>query len=255
MKTFLTFCVLLSIKVVAKLLYCVEVKWIGGEKTFRGTRLIVILNHTSLFEPIYLSVLPASLLWKVARKGVLPGADITMNRPIVGWFFRLVSSSTIPISRRRDRTWNAFLERIKQDSILLIAPEGRMKRPNGFDKYGNPMTVRGGVSDLLERVNDGKLVIAYSGGLHHIMSPDQNFPRLFKRITLAVEIVDVAQYKIQLGYGNDPRVFRLAVVRDLERRRDLYCPEMERANACCSKTNDGVLLRNLNCIRRRIVGK
>lgn len=232
MKTFVTFCVLLSIKCAAKLFYHIEVSWIGASTAFRGTRLIVLLNHTSLFEPIYLSVLPAALLWKIAKKGVLPGADITMSRPIVGWLFRLVSSNTVPISRRRDKTWSAFLERIKQDSVILIAAEGRMKRPNGLDKNGNPMTVRGGVSDLLEKVDDGKLVIAYSGGLHHVMNPDQNFPRLFKRIKLTVEILDVEHYKSRLGYGDDSRAFRLAVVRDLERRRHLYCPVVEGNTPC-----------------------
>ncbi|MBI3294448.1 MAG: 1-acyl-sn-glycerol-3-phosphate acyltransferase [Deltaproteobacteria bacterium] len=161
MKTLLTFFVLLCIKAAAKVFYSIEMSWIGGMTTFKGTRLIVLLNHTSLFEPIYLSVLPASLLWKIATTGILPGADITMSRPIVGWFFRLVSSSTVPISRRRDKTWSAFLERVRRDSIILIAAEGRMKRSNGLDKNGNPMTVRGGVSDLLERVNDGKMAIAY----------------------------------------------------------------------------------------------
>lgn len=240
MKTVLTFCVLLGIKVVARLFYYIDMRWIAGKKTFMGTRLIVLLNHTSLFEPIHLSVLPMSLLWGIAKRGVLPGADITMSRPIVGWFFRLVSSSTIPISRRRDKTWNAFLERIRPDSIILIASEGRMKRPNGLDKNGNPMTVRGGVSDLLERVRDGKIAIAYSGGLHHVMSPDQNFPRPFKRIRLAVEILDIAEYKYSLGYGADPRAFRLAVVGDLEKRRDRHCPELELKNTTCTKTHEGL---------------
>ena len=99
-----------------------------------------------------------------------------------------------------------------------------MKRPNGLDKFGNPMTVQGGVADLLERVHDGNMLVAYSGGLHHVLRPDQNFPRLFKRIRVNLEVLDIAEYKARLGFGGNPRIFRLAVVRDLESRRDRYCP-------------------------------
>ena len=240
MKTFATFLLLLLIKLAAKVFYYVDVTWVKKGVSFRGERLIVLLNHTSLFEPIYLSVLPVSLLWKFAKKGVLPGADITMSRPIVGWFFRLVSSSTIPISRRRDKTWAEFLNRVGQDSLILIAAEGRMKRPNGLDKEGNPMTVRGGVSDLLERIEGGKILIAYSGGLHHVMKPDENFPRLFKRLKLTLDILDLNDYKKTLGFGGDSRVFRLAVVRDLEQRRDLHCPNLLRQ----AEIQETVLSRN-----------
>lgn len=75
------------------------------------------------------------------------------------------------------------------------------------------------------------------------MSPGQNIPRLFKRIRLVVEIVDVAQYKRQLGFRKDPIrgkfAFRLAVVRDLERRRDLYCPGVERIDPQLPKAHAG----------------
>lgn len=189
---------------------------------------IVLLNHTSLFEPIYLAVLPFSVLWKIARAGVLPGADITMSRPVMGWFFRLVTPSTIPISRRRDKTWRDFLARIREDSIILIAPEGRMKRPGGLDKQGNAMTVRGGIADVFEQTQLGQILFAYSGGLHHIMTPDEKLPRLFKPIRIALEAIEIDNYKTILGFGRDPRLLRIEVAKDLEKRRDKHCIPLEK---------------------------
>jgi hypothetical protein len=36
--------------------------------------------------------------------------------------------------------------------MVLMAPEGRMKRADGLDAHGQPMTVRGGIADILEVV-------------------------------------------------------------------------------------------------------
>lgn len=228
MKTLVTFFVLVLIKLFGNLFYQFRVKKIGSDHfAWNDIRLIFLMNHTSLFEPIYISALPLSVIWKISRNGVLPGADITMSRPVMGWFFRLVTPNTVSISRRRDKTWNHFLERISPESIILIAPEGRMKRPNGLDKMGKPMTVRGGIFDLLEKIDQGKMLIAYSGGLHHIMTPDEKLPRLFKKIRLAVELIDIQEYKRIMGFGKDSRLVRLQVAKDFEQRRDRFCPEME----------------------------
>jgi len=244
MKTLLTFFVLILIKLFGNIFYQVRVKKIGAQSfSWKDLRLIFLLNHTSLFEPIYICALPISVIWKIAKNGVLPGADITMSRPVMGWFFRLVTPNTVSISRRRDKTWKAFLERIKPESIILIAPEGRMKRSNGLDKMGKPMTVRGGVFDLLEKVDHGKMLLAYSGGLHHIMTPDEKLPRLFKKIRLAVELIDIQEYKRMLGFEKDPRWTRLQVAKDFELRRDRFCPEMEEelksSSALSNNYNEG----------------
>ena len=57
------------------------------------------------------------------------------------------------------------------------------------------MTIKGGFSEILDEMNEGKLMIAYSGGLHHIQSPGQFFPRLFKTVTAKVEMWDSEEYK------------------------------------------------------------
>ena len=41
------------------------------------------------------------------------------------------------------------MNQIDEDAVVIILPEGRMKRATGLDKKGMPMTVRGGVADIL----------------------------------------------------------------------------------------------------------
>ena len=78
-----------------------------------------------------------------------PGADKTLDRPLVGTLYKLMSPGITSITRKRDDTWEQFVHSISPDSIIVIAPEGRMKRKNGLDLDGNKMTVRSGVADLL----------------------------------------------------------------------------------------------------------
>jgi len=96
-----------------------------------------------------------------------------------------------------------------------------------LDKTGNPMTVRGGVSDLLAKFNDGKLLLAYSGGLHHVMTPDEKLPRLFKKIRLTLEVIGIPEYKFAFKFEHDLRQARLLIAKDLETRRDNVCPQLE----------------------------
>jgi hypothetical protein len=103
-----------------------------------------------------------------------------------------------------------------------------MKRLGGLDKQGNPMTVRGGISDIFEKTQSGQMLLAYSGGLHHIMTPDEKLPRLFKPVRMALEIVDINSYKNSFGFGKDPRLLRIEVARDLEKRRDQHCIPLEK---------------------------
>lgn len=50
---------------------------------------------------------------------VAPGADKTLNRPFVGIFFKLFSPGMISITRKRDDSWDNFLESIYEDSIIF----------------------------------------------------------------------------------------------------------------------------------------
>jgi hypothetical protein len=152
----------------------------------------------------------------------VPAADKTIRRPLVGILFRLVARHVVPISRERDHTWVAVLQRIDPDSMVVMAPEGRMKRRDGLDSSGQPMTVRGGIADVLEALGGGRMLLAYSGGLHHIQVPGERLPRLWKRLPMRLEVVDIAAYRRGLQ-AEGARDFKLAVKRDLEGRRDLYC--------------------------------
>lgn len=193
---------------------------------FSGIRLVALLNHTSLFEWLFLAAVPHKFLWEVARHGVVPAAEKTLKRPVVGRFFRALARQVISITRERDHTWRAVLESVDPRSIVVLLPEGRMKRKNGLDANGQPMTVRGGIADLLEAIPAGWMLIAYSGGLHHVQAPGERWPRLFRKIRIALERVDLAEYREarRLEGGGTDAGYKRAVVADLERRRDTYCP-------------------------------
>lgn len=225
MNTFSTFLVFL-VKFISKAFYRTRVEWITPKEEIKWDqiRLVAVLNHTSLFEPLFISAIPNLQLLRATKRLVVPVADVTMNRPFVGRIFRLLAPNAVPITRKRDDSWTQFMGKTAGNSLILIFPEGRMKRKDGLDKYGNPMSVKGGVADILENMDSGKMVIAYSGGLHHVQSPGELVPRPFKSIQLGIEQIDIAEYKVRIQKegGSD---FRHAVIHDLEKRMKVHCHE------------------------------
>jgi hypothetical protein len=226
MRSYIVFLVLLIVKLLSRLFYRVDMRWIGDvpPEPWRGVRLAAILNHTSLYEALFAGACPTHFLWRLARHGVVPVAQKTADRAVVGRFYGMVAARVVPITRERDESWSEVLRQIDPDAMVIILPEGRMKRANGLDSEGKPMTVRGGIADILETMGEGRMLIAYSGGLHHVQVPGERFPRLFKTIRMRLEAVDMAAYRAARLEEGGARGFRRAVVRDLERRRDLYCP-------------------------------
>ena len=226
MRSYLVFLLLLTVKLFSLLAYRVRLEWIGEEDDpWADLRVLALLNHTSLFEPILAGAAPNKLLWQIAAHGVIPVADKTMDRPVAGRFFNLVAHTVIPITRERDDTWTLVLSRIHdRRALVVILPEGRMMRPTGLDLHGRPMTVRGGIADILSTVEDGRVLLVYSQGLHHIHAPGDRFPRLFKSVRLRAETVDIPTYRDQMLATDGPAGFKRAVIEDLERRRDAYCP-------------------------------
>jgi hypothetical protein len=220
-------CLLLGLlKVVSSLFYRVEMRFIGDvpEDPWRHIRLVAFLNHTSLYEPLFTGGCPFHFLFRLARHGVLPIARKTSDRVVVGRFFGLVAKHVISITRERDESWEAVLRGIDPDAMVVLFPEGRMKRANGLDSEGRPMTVRGGIADILDSIGEGRMLVAYSGGLHHVQVPGQRFPRLWKRIRMNLEVLDLDTYRRERMAVAGPEGFKRAVIADLERRRDLYCP-------------------------------
>lgn len=216
-------------KGVSSLFYRFQVNWLSDEhfEVSDQVRLLVLLNHTSLFEPVFVRVAPQHLLRQISRRLVIPVADTTAQRPVVGRLLTTIVPGMVPISRKRDDSWQHFLNHIAPESLVAILPEGRMKRANGLDKHGNPMTVRGGIADILTRFNEGKMLFVYSGGLHHIQTPGQWLPRVFKKIRVNLEMVDIAAYKARLQ-ATEHVDFVRNVVNDLQQRLEQqvpFCPQ------------------------------
>ena len=94
-----------------------------------------------------------------------------------------------------------------------------MKRLNGLDKDHKPMSVRGGIADILLLMDEGEMLLAYSGGLHHVHYPGKLYPNLFKTIKLKLELKSIIEYKNQFPHDpEDPKIFKNSVITDLETR-------------------------------------
>ncbi len=215
----------MGIKIFARVFYKFEVNWINSEPTFEKVRLISLLNHTSLYEPLYMGALPTAFIWRLARKLVAPGADKTLNRPLVGLFWKIMSPGMISITRRRDKSWVKFMEAIHNRSVIIIAAEGRMKRPTGFDLNGRKMTVRSGVADIIQELQEGNILIAYSGGLHHVQKPGDKLPKLFKTIKLNIEVLDIETYKSK--FNTEGIQWKRDIVNDFQARLETNCPQAD----------------------------
>lgn len=226
MRGLLGFLIVMCIRAISLLFWKLEWRWINPPANPRDVwgpgRVMVLMNHTSLYEPLFCPVMPIGFTWHFINRMTAPAADSTLKRPIVGTFWKLMIPRVKGISRKRDDTWAEFMSEIAPDSIIVIAPEGRMKRPNGLDKDGKPMTVRGGIADILERTNEGTMVLFYSGGLHHVQAPGETLPRPFQTIRMNLEWFDVQEYKRR--FSADPKEFRAQVIADFQHRLETNCP-------------------------------
>lgn len=221
MKHAISFIILLSVKLLSRFFYRIRIGWVGkGNKDSwkEDIKLILVLNHTSLYEPLFLSAIPFHFMWKYTSRISAPGASKTLDRPIIGRFWKMMMPQMTSISRKRDSTWVEFMDTVKEDAVVIIAPEGRMKRPNGLDVNGKKMTVRGGVADVIQKMNNGKILMVYSGGLHHVQAPGQTFPRLFKTIKVNFELINVQDFKTEF-------TDRKQMIESLQWRLENNCPQ------------------------------
>ncbi len=225
MRRLIAFLILSFVKTISSILWRAEFHWIGDPPLdpWEKTRIIALMNHTSLYEPIYSQAFSYPYLWHLAGHLNVPGADITLKRPIVGFFWKLMVPNIISISRKKDDTWTQYLKSIRNNSVVMIAPEGRMKRPNGLDKQGRPMSVRGGLYDIIDSIGSGGLMLCLSGGLHHVQKPGQTFPTPFKTIRMNLCYIDIESYLKE--FPADARERRIALVQDLQRRLENDCPK------------------------------
>jgi hypothetical protein len=231
LRSAIVYSLLLGIKGLSRIFYRHDFQFVGHvpPEPWENLRLVVFLNHTSLFEPVFLGApdIPTPFLNRIARHGVIPAADKTIRRPFVGMLFRFVARHVVSITRERDHTWYQVLQKIDPDSMVVILPEGRMMRANGLDAHGNPMTVRGGIADILATIPSGRMLIAYSGGLHHVQIPG-HAPRAFKKVRMRVEVLEIERYRADLMALGGAEEFKKNVIRDLEWRRDTHCPTEEK---------------------------
>ncbi|MCW9016532.1 MAG: hypothetical protein OQJ89_06195, partial [Kangiellaceae bacterium] len=104
MGRFVSYLMLSSVKFLSSVFYRYDITWLNTNKRnvdWDNIRLIVFLNHTSLYEPIFIRVAPNRFLWRISRNLVVPGADITMNRPVVGRFFKFLLPGLVSITRKK----------------------------------------------------------------------------------------------------------------------------------------------------------
>ena len=92
---------------------------------------------------------------------------------------------------------------------------------------GREMTIRGGIADILDVLPDGRMLMVYSGGLHHIQVPGELLPTPFKTLRCRMEMIEIPSYKEELKRDYPDLSFRRAVIADLTRRRDEYCPQTD----------------------------
>ncbi|HMB52910.1 MAG TPA: 1-acyl-sn-glycerol-3-phosphate acyltransferase [Thermoanaerobaculia bacterium] len=219
---------LLFVKLISTTFWNHRYEWVGEPlpgNRWGDIRLVVILNHTSLLEWVFSGMTPNSFMRDVAEHGVVPVAAKTIQRPLVGKFFSVIAAHVVPISRQRDHTWATVLAKVDDDrSMVIILPEGRMMRKDGLDSEGKPMTLRGGVADLLREIPTGRMLLAYSGGLHHVQAPGDKLPRLFKTVRMNFEAFEIADYREKFLAEHGEKGFRDAVVADLTARRNRHCP-------------------------------
>ena len=232
MRRAFVFVVLMVLRIISKCFYKNESQWVGDipQDPWQPYRLVAILNHTSLYEWLFAGQVPARFLWRMASHATIPIAKITIDRPIVGLLWRTVAANIIPITRERDNTWQQVVESLEDpDSMVIILPEGRMKRAGGLDKKGRPMSTRGGIADLIRGLPDGKLLVAYSQGLHHIQVPGQKIPKLFQPVRMRFESLQLSTFKEEMAEGldlsdeRDLLKFRRRVMKTFDTRRDTYC--------------------------------
>ncbi len=220
------FLILMGIKNFSSVFYRTHLRTINisPEDNWDSIKAVLVLNHTSLWEFLYSAFIPSRFFKRFSEHGMFPIADKTANRPFVGRAFKLFAPKVISLTRKRDNTWSFFLGEHDDQSVVIFFPEGRMKRPNGLDRNGNPMTVRGGFFDLISQIGQGDILFAYAGGLHHIQKPGQFIPKVFKDIYMTLEKISIDDF-IKPFADLPPAKKRKALTAELERRRDLYAQE------------------------------
>ena len=62
---------------------------------WRHLRIVAFLNHTSLYEPLFVGGFPNAFIRRIAFQGLMPVADKATRRPLMGFFFRMVAKGVV----------------------------------------------------------------------------------------------------------------------------------------------------------------
>lgn len=207
-------------KLSSYLIYPSKLTWVGPPpEDWTKVSLVLVLNHTSLIEFLLGVMFPFKFLNQIAMRLIMPVADKTLNDPYFGPFFKHLAPKTISLTRKRDQSWDQFLNQVDANDLCIFMPEGRMKRLNGLDKDGNKMSVKTGVYDLMQRFHGQQMLLVYSKGLHHVLPPGRKLPKLFKKIEAKAEVLSISNYLQKFSSELEPWK---KVALDLEKRRDKY---------------------------------
>ena len=89
MKKKLVYSLLLSIKGLSRIFYRHDISWIGDvpQNPWQDLRLVAFLNHTSLYEPLFVGWFPSHFLKRIAYHGLMPIAKKALQRPRNGALF------------------------------------------------------------------------------------------------------------------------------------------------------------------------
>jgi len=210
----------------------------GDEETLHkemgDIRCIIILNHTSLFEFLLIPSFSRKLLSHLETRSInVPIAKETLgpkgSSPVLRRLYKLLvgkDGALVPLTRKRDASWREYLNS-GSDNVWVMLPEGRMKRENGLDKHGKKMTVRSGLADVLKGIPHGKLLVIYSGGLHHVAYPGKWFPKIFKNLHYKLELFDISELHKKFNLEGNFKRYVINLVDFFDKRRDEVCPGME----------------------------
>ena len=79
------------------------------------------------------------------------------------------------------------------------------------------------IEHIIDRLEDGTILLCHSGGLHHIQKPGQHLPRIFQPIRMHVEVIELTEYKAR--FSKNTRERKIQIVQDLQNRLDTECPQ------------------------------
>ena len=78
--------------------------------------------------------------------------------------------------------------------------------------------------DILAGLKKGKMIIAYSGGLHHVQIPNEGLPKLFKTLKMNLEILNIDEYKNKFLEEIGSELWQKKIMTDLQWRLENNVP-------------------------------